>query len=115
MLQRETAHCLLHPAFRWSLIGSTGRSDVYGYNLIVGCAGEGGRYLQVEGEQAFALLPPSPIRRSFARSNTRKEGGVRRPTKRCVSPIADGWGSVVAAVLRGRCLSLGAQEFGRAG
>lgn len=61
------------------MIGSTGCSDVYGYNLIVSYAGEGGRYLQVEGEEAYALLPPSPIRRRFARSNPRKEGGAAGP------------------------------------
>ena len=79
VLQRETTHFLLHPAISWCLIGSTGRSDVYGYNLIVSYAGEGGRYLQVEGKEAFSLLPPSPIQHCFALSNPRKEGGAAGP------------------------------------
>lgn len=39
--------------------------------------GEG--FSKVEGEQACALLPPTPIRGSFARSNTRKEDGAAGP------------------------------------
>lgn len=77
---------------------------------MVNYAGEGGRYLQVEGEEAF---PSFPIRRCFARSKPRKGGGAAGPLS-IVSPIADSWGSVVAAELLGRCPSLGAQEFGRA-
>ena len=60
---------LLHPALRWTLMGVTGCSDVYGYNLIVSYAGEEGRHFQVEGEEAFALLPPSPFRRRFTHTN----------------------------------------------
>lgn len=105
------------PASTWSQVtvgSTTGNSDDYGNNLIVSYAGEGGRRHQVEGEEAFAFLPPLPTRRRFARSNPKKGGGARRPTKRGVSWIAGGWGSVDAAMLRDRRPSLGAQESGRA-
>lgn len=60
VLQKKT-HFLLHSALRWSLIGSKGCRDVYGYNLIVSYAGEGGRYFRVEGEEIMTLLPPPPF------------------------------------------------------
>lgn len=67
-------------------------SDVYGYNLIVSYAGEGGRYFQVEGEEAFALLPPSPSRRRFAHSNPQKEGGSAGPLSIMLARSPGGWG-----------------------
>lgn len=82
------------------------------YNLIVSYAGEGGRYLQVEGEEAFPSFPPPPIGAALPGQPPERRGAVGPLS--VVSPIADGWGSVVAAQLRGRCPSLGAQEFGRA-
>ncbi len=112
VLQRETAHFLLHPTLRWSLIGSTGCSDIYGYNLTVSYCRWGGKVFPSWGWGGLALLPPSPIQRCFAWSNPKKECGTAGPLS-VVNPFADGWGSVVAAVLRGRCPSLGSQEFGR--
>lgn len=66
---------------------------------------------KVEGEEAFPSFPPPPIGASLP-GQTLERKGAAGPLS-VVSPIADGWGSVVAAVLRGRCPSLGAQEFGR--
>lgn len=56
-----------------------GWSDVclvfFGYRFSVSYAGEGGRHFQVEGEEAFLLLHPSPFRPRIALSNPLEEDG----------------------------------------
>lgn len=47
-------------------------------------------------------FPPPPSGAALPGQTPERRRGCT-PTKRCVSRIADGWGSVVAAVLRGCC------------
>lgn len=73
----------------------------------------------MRGEGIFKLrvmrplpsFPPPPFGAALPCQTPERKVG---PTKRCVSPIADGWGSVVAAVLRGHLPFLGDQESGTA-